>query len=64
MKTKNSGTGFIGVRIDPITRKPMELQEHEHFYLCATCGQSVDKRDLGQVFHHEEAGHEPLELDS
>jgi len=36
-------------------------KEVEHFYTCATCGQSVDMRHLGEVFRHEEAGHEPVE---
>jgi hypothetical protein len=35
-------------------------EESEHFYICAACGQAVDKRRLGDVFHHEEAGHEPI----
>jgi hypothetical protein len=64
MKTENVGTGFIGIPIDPETYEPLELEEHEHFYVCAACGQAVDKRDLGQVFHHEEQGHEPLALDA
>ncbi len=64
MKTNNKATGIIGVAIDPETGKQLELEEHEHFYVCATCGQAVDKRDLGQVFHHEDAGHEPLALDA
>ena len=34
--------------------------EAEHFYLCKGCGQPVDMRDLGAVFHHEEPSHEPL----
>jgi hypothetical protein len=34
--------------------------EAEHFYECAACGQAVDKRQLGDVFHHEEPGHKPL----
>jgi hypothetical protein len=38
--------------------------EIQHFYRCRACGQMVDKRRLGDVFHHEEAGHEPLPLDS
>lgn len=37
--------------------------EREHFYLCPACGQAVDMRKLGQVFHHEVPGHEPLDLD-
>ena len=64
MKTDNVATGIIGVPIDQDTGKPIELEEHEHFYVCAACGQAVDKRDLGQVFHHEDAGHEPLQFDA
>ena len=64
MKTDNAGTGIIGVLIDPEMGEPLEVEEHEHFYVCAACGQAVDKRDLGQVFHHEEVGHKPLQLDS
>lgn len=64
MKTDNLATGLIGIRIDPKTKKPLELEEYEHFYVCAACGQAVDKRDLGQVFHHEDAGHEPLQLNA
>ena len=37
--------------------------EIEHFYLCAACQQPVDMRDLFAVFHHEEAGHEPLPVE-
>ena len=25
----------------------------DHFYTCPACGQLADKRDLGQVLHHE-----------
>jgi hypothetical protein len=39
-------------------RKGNRVAEREHFYICDECGQSVDKRDLGEVFHHEEPGHE------
>lgn len=34
--------------------------EFEHFYTCKKCGQAVDKRDLGQVFHHELPNHQPI----
>lgn len=37
--------------------------EREHFYKCQVCGQFVDMRDLGQVFHHEEFGHEKIDLE-
>jgi hypothetical protein len=32
--------------------------EAEHFYVCKACGQAVDMRHLGEVFRHEEPGHE------
>lgn len=52
-------SGVIGHRVggDP-------EDERENFYTCKQCGQSVDMRDLCQVFHHEEVGHEPISLDS
>jgi hypothetical protein len=34
--------------------------ERVHFYVCGKCGQAVDRRRLGDVFYHEEPGHEPL----
>jgi len=40
---------YIGKRIDPRTRKPMSVDEAEHFYWYSTCGGWVDRRDLGQV---------------
>jgi len=64
MKTNNLGTGITGIRIDQESGKPIEVEEHEHFYVCRACGQSVDMRDFGQIFHHEEDGHEPLRLDA
>lgn len=64
MLTNNEGTGIVGVPIDPETGKELHPEEHEHFYVCAMCGQAVDMRDLGQVFHHEERGHEPLQLNA
>lgn len=36
------------------------VDESEHFYICAQCGQAVDMRKLGDVFHHEEPDHEPM----
>jgi hypothetical protein len=39
---------------------PVSEDEAEHFYVCEACGQAVDMRDLGQVLHHEEEGHEPI----
>src|SRR5436189_6354691 len=42
-------------------REPAD--EIVHFYICKACGQPVDKRDLGQVFHHEDEGHAPLPVE-
>lgn len=64
MRTDNAWTGIIGTAIDPETGEPLELSEYDHFYVCTACGQAVDKRDLGQVFHHEVSGHAQLQLDS
>jgi hypothetical protein len=30
----------------------------EHFYVCKACGQAVEMRNLGEVFRHEEPGHQ------
>lgn len=35
-------------------------EEIEHFYVCDECGQTVDRRRLGDVLYHEEPGHKPL----
>lgn len=51
----NPAKGITGKRIGG---EP--TNEADHFYVCAHCKQAVDMRDLGQVFHHEEPGHEPL----
>lgn len=59
MKTDNIATGIIGHRVGG---EPAD--EAEHFHVCRACGQAVDRRDLGQVFHHEVDGHEPLETDT
>lgn len=36
------------------------IDEARHFYRCPQCGQAVDKRDLGEVAHHEVRGHLPI----
>lgn len=38
--------------------EPIDLAGH--FYRCGKCGQPVDKRDLGQVLHHDVPGHAPI----
>jgi hypothetical protein len=52
-RTNNPASGIVGKRVGG---KP--VNEVDHFFVCPRCGQAVDKRDLGQVFHHEEPGHE------
>jgi hypothetical protein len=65
-KTNNPCSGIVGVMIRGPGGVPVTGDEPEsvHFYACAECGQMVDRRDLGQVFHHEQSDHEPLQLDS
>lgn len=46
---------IIGRRVDG---EP--ANELEHFIVCPSCGQMIDRRDLGQVIHHDEPGHAPL----
>lgn len=31
-----------------------------HFEECPECGQSIDRRRLGDVLHHDDPGHRPL----
>jgi hypothetical protein len=57
-RTDNLGSGKVGERVGGAP-----ASEAAHFYVCPECGQAVDKRDLGQVFHHEQVGHEPLPED-
>jgi hypothetical protein len=59
-RSHNKATGITGRPIDPKTGKPLTIPEEENYYICDECGQSVDKRLLGEVFHHEEVGHERL----
>lgn len=54
-RTDNEYTGITGKPAFPVCR------EADHYYVCEHCGQAVDMRDLGQVFHHEAADHKPLE---
>jgi hypothetical protein len=53
--TSNSASGIVGERVGG-----PPADEREHFYVCQEWGQAVDKRDLGQVLHHERSGHERL----
>lgn len=57
-------TGHLGTRINGNGVAAQVTDERAHFYLCKSCGQAVDMRDLGQVLHHESVGHSPLLLNS
>ena len=47
-------------QIPPGTRVGGDIEDDaQHFFACKVCGQAVDMRDLGEVFRHEEPGHEP-----
>ena len=50
---------IIGIRIDKEV-----TNEEEHFYVCSHCTQSIDKRNLGEVFYHQRKKHKPLLNDS
>jgi DNA ligase D-like protein (predicted ligase) len=43
----------------PVTAPDLP-SEHHHLYRCAECGLLVDRRELGDVLHHERCGHEPI----
>lgn len=58
-KLTNPAVGIYGTRVGGEPEN-----EAEHFYKCAACGQSVDMRDLGAVFHHEEQAHAPITADA
>jgi hypothetical protein len=58
-RTNNAYSGLIvGERIGA---EPKD--EATYFFVCKNCGQAVDRRDLGQVFHHRVHEHKRL-LDS
>jgi hypothetical protein len=41
-------------------KAPPTANEADHFIVCDACGQAIDCRNLGDVFHHEVEGHQPL----
>ena len=45
------------------THAPDLPYEVDHLYTCPACGQTVDRRQLGDVLWHEERGHEPIPLE-
>ena len=55
-RTNNAYTGIIvGERIGGAA-----MDEAAYFSVCKHCGQAMDRRDLGQVFHHKVRGHKRL----
>jgi bifunctional non-homologous end joining protein LigD len=38
----------------------LDVPEAEHFYQCPVCGQTVDRRGLDDVLHHEQPQHDRL----
>ena len=64
MKINNPGTGFVGIRLGVDGMPMVVVNEADHFCLCNVCGQAIDRRDLGQVFHHDEPGHKPIQVDA
>lgn len=58
-KITNDAKGIIGHRVGGDSQN-----ESDGYYVCKECGQSVFMGDLGAVFHHEEDGCEPIDLDS
>lgn len=66
-KVDNPAKGIMGRRVKLVDGEYVpDILENEidNFYTCRACGQSVDMRDLGQVFHHEDPGHEPISCDA
>ena len=39
---------------------PGSKNQADHLYRCPACGQTVDRRQLGQVLHHDIPDHKPL----
>lgn len=55
---RGTDNAFTGITGEPADGAPDN--EEDHYYICGECGQAVDMRNLGEVFHHEEPGHERL----
>jgi hypothetical protein len=53
--TKNAGSGQVGERVGG-----PPADEGQHYHVCPECGQAVDWRDFGRLFHHATPGHERL----
>ncbi|MER8558092.1 hypothetical protein NKH84_08465 [Mesorhizobium sp. M0902] len=54
-RTNNPATGIKGKRHGPPAN-----DEAGYFEFCPVCGQTFDKRNLGEVLHHCLPDHEPL----
>ena len=72
IKMVTPGWRAVGPRPDPRTNNAYsglivgerigggEKDEASYFFVCKGCGQAVDRRDLGQVFHHKDLRHKRL----
>jgi hypothetical protein len=43
---------FLGTEEDPVTGRPIDTEEAEHFMQCPVCGGLIDLRDLAIVMAH------------
>lgn len=57
-RTNNPATGIKGRALGRKAKGSIR----EHYEICPECGQAIDLRDLGEVFHHNEPGHKPLRV--
>ena len=57
-RTNNPASGIRGKIVG---KEPKD--EREHFVICSVCGQAIDMRELGEVFHHAQPGHAPLPVE-
>jgi hypothetical protein len=54
-RADNPAAGIRGRALD------IEItDEIDHFDICPECGQAFDMRELAEVLHHDEEGHQPL----
>ena len=50
----------MAVRIQGRALDAQSDKDGGHFYTCPMCSQLVDRRQLGEVLHHEIHGHKPI----
>lgn len=47
-------------RIETRLAERRAQRDHDRFFVCAICGQRVDREDFRAVLHHDEEPHKPL----